>query len=107
MTVRRPRPNLKQIASSLALLRRSEREEKFDTIYWNLPFIYVAEGFHFQTIGERALFDPGYKTIKRFLGEAPSYLNRNGRIIVGFGDFGNYPLLRTLCQEQRLIAKRI
>src|SRR6266498_5014789 len=27
-------------------------EERFDTIYWNLPFIFVDEDFHFKTIGE-------------------------------------------------------
>jgi release factor glutamine methyltransferase len=80
--------------------------ERFDTIYWNLPFILVDDDFQFKTIGERALFDPGYNTTRRFLHEAPKHLNKGGRIVLGFGDFGDRSLLYSICRKERLTIQK-
>jgi len=76
--------------------------EQFDTIYWNLPFIFVEDDFQFETIVERALFDPGYNATRRFLHEAPKHLSKGGRIVLGFGDFGHRALLSAICRIERL-----
>lgn len=62
--------------------------EAFDTIYWNMPFIYVPESYNFRSVLERALFDPGYEITRKFLTESRRFLRQNGRVMVGFGDFG-------------------
>lgn len=81
--------------------------ESFDTIYWNLPFIYVRTDFFFRGIGERALFDPGYQTIRRFFMEAPAHLKSQGRIIAGFGDFGDENALESICASADVTLRRI
>ncbi len=62
--------------------------ETFDTIYWNMPFIYVPESYNFRSVLERALFDPGYEITRNFLTKSRSLLRPKGRVMVGFGDFG-------------------
>jgi release factor glutamine methyltransferase len=63
--------------------------ETFDTIYWNMPFIYVAESYHFQSMLERALYDPGYQITENFLVKSRRFLRPGGRLMVGFADFGD------------------
>ncbi len=84
-------------------------EEKFDTIYWNTPFIYVPETYEYGSELERGLFDPGYKLTERFLKEATNYLKENGRILVGTGNFGDVSRFKSLANQYgystRLLAK--
>lgn len=56
---------------------------KFDTIYWNVPFGYV-RGEKDLSMLERAVFDPEYQAIKRFIAEAKDYLKSDGRVMIGF-----------------------
>jgi release factor glutamine methyltransferase len=76
-------------------------DETFDTIYWNLPFICVDDSYEYQSMLERALFDPGYRHTGRFLAGAREHLSKGGRLLVGFGDFGNRALLDDLCARFR------
>jgi release factor glutamine methyltransferase len=64
-------------------------DERFDTIYWNMPFIYVDREYSFRSMLERSLFDPGYNMTRTFLHDAPRHLEKGGCLLVGFGDFGN------------------
>jgi release factor glutamine methyltransferase len=73
--------------------------ERFDTIYWNMPFIYVRSGYTYRTMLERSLFDPGYKITRVFLHDAPRHLKKGGRLLVGFADFGNVRELTTLSED--------
>lgn len=73
--------------------------ETFDTIYWNLPSIRVAEDYLFSSMLERSLFDPGFRTTKRFLSEVGTYLVRSGRVIIGFGDIGYWDAFDALCRQ--------
>ena len=63
-------------------------DEKFDVIYWNMPFMRQESGYRYQSDSERGLFDPGYGYARRFLEEAPRYLSETGYLLVGWGDFG-------------------
>lgn len=62
--------------------------EKFDQVYWNLPFIYAPDSFELERQEEACLFDPGYKVTDAFLAGVPSHLARDGELVLGFGDFG-------------------
>jgi len=73
--------------------------ERFDTIYWNMPFIYVEPGFVYRSELERAIFDPGYEATKSFLRDAPGRLNEGGRVLIGFADFGDERAFLGLCGE--------
>lgn len=62
--------------------------EKFSTIYWNTPFIPAPAEYSFASDIERALFDPDYQLIRRFLLEAHKHLMPGGRVLVGIADGG-------------------
>lgn len=83
--------------------------EKFHTIYWNLPFIFVPEGYRYRSTLERGLFDPGYRYTERFLVEAKKHLYEGGRVIVGLADFADLARFQGIVDRQgytsRLIAK--
>ena len=66
-----------------------DANERFDIIYWNLPFIYVPASYEPASILERSLFDPGYVTTERFLAQATRFLKQGGRLVVGLGDFAD------------------
>lgn len=58
-------------------------DEKFDTIFWNTPFIEAPEDRPYGKVIERAIFDPGYGMLNRFFSDARSYLAPGGRIYIG------------------------
>lgn len=57
------------------------KNEKFNIIFWNFPWGYVEEDI---LMHERAIFDPFYKGLETFFKEAPNYLNKTGKIFIGF-----------------------
>ena len=81
--------------------------EKFNSIYWNLPFIYVDSDFEIQSQEEVCLFDPGYKITENFLKESHNYLLPNGRLLIGFGNFGDENLLSSLCLKTGWFLREI
>lgn len=52
--------------------------EKFDVVFWNPPWFSKEEG----GVLALAKSDPGFKTLLRFLEEAPGYLKRGGKIFL-------------------------
>jgi release factor glutamine methyltransferase len=62
--------------------------ERFDLIYWNMPFMPIEEDYNYQNVLERGLFDPGYELTNRFLTQAKDFLNPNGKVILGTGGQG-------------------
>lgn len=74
-------------------------EGKFSTIYWNHPFITAPEDYEFENIVEKAIFDPGYKLLKRFVSEAGNYLASGGRVLIGLADVGGLEYFRELAKE--------
>ena len=66
----------------VALLTYLDPNERFDLIFWNAPFISTE--FQTNDMLERAVFDPNYYGISRFLAEGPKYLVPNGRLTLGF-----------------------
>lgn len=77
------------------------KAERFDTIYWNLPFIYMPPEYKYRNILERGLFDPGYMYTERFLAEAPAHFVPGGRILVGLGDFADMDRFMALATKYR------
>jgi release factor glutamine methyltransferase len=61
-----------------------DSDEKFDIIYWNMPFMPIEEGYNYENVLERGLFDPGYEITETFLKESPKFLNGGG-----YSTFGN------------------
>lgn len=63
--------------------------ERFQTIYWNMPWVYAPDTWTDRTILERSVLDPGYRHTERFLQQAFQFLATGGRLLLGFGNFGN------------------
>jgi release factor glutamine methyltransferase len=78
-----------------------KNDERFNTIYWNTPFMYVPSGYKYRSVLERGLFDPGYKITERFLREGKNFLTIKGRILFGTGDFGDVPRLKKIAKKYR------
>ena len=56
---------------------------KFDTIYWNSPFINSSYAGTSGRLLEHALFDPGFLAHKRFFKHVFSHLKPGGQIFIG------------------------
>lgn len=78
-----------------------QEDEKFHTIYWNLPFIFVPCDYVYRSMLERGLFDPGYRYTERFLADARRHLHRGGRLIVGLADFADLERFTQLAGRYR------
>jgi methylase of polypeptide subunit release factors len=61
------------------------QDKKFDFIFWNHPF-NKGDNPH-EEILLKAGFDFQYKSLKRYISEAHNYLNLNGRLLLGTGNF--------------------
>ncbi len=63
--------------------------ETFDTIYWDLPYVYAPSERECSSMLLKAVCDPGYTAIDKFLQKVRKHLKPNGRIILGFGSNGD------------------
>jgi release factor glutamine methyltransferase len=62
---------------------------RFDTIFWNAPWLFVPKGYRPGSILEHAICDPGYASIRRFFTGAAAHLSKDGRVLIGLGSFGD------------------
>jgi glutamate-1-semialdehyde 2,1-aminomutase len=67
-----------------------DREPIFDLIYWATPFTRVPADHEVQDVLELSILDPGWRMLRRFLSEAPGHLAEGGRIVLSFGDTGEF-----------------
>lgn len=67
-------------------------DEKFNLIFWNYPFGHVNKSLEELELLERALVDPFYQGLDKYLKHANDYLNpNNGRLFIGFSTTAGYP----------------
>jgi len=83
------------------LFENIDQTEKFDLIFWNSSFV-DGDDTAIKTEFDQAIFDTGYQAHKQFLTEASQYLNKAGRILLGFSDLGNLAKLTELATEYGL-----
>ena len=74
----------------------------FDTINFAAPY----HGNEPKEILEYGVSDPGYRALKKFLGEAKNYLNKGGQVVLGFSDTGDVNLLNELIIENYYFVKK-
>lgn len=58
------------------------KDEKFDTVFWNVPFGLVKEKD--LNYLEKGVWDTEYNSIIKFIEQAKNYLNESGRVLIGF-----------------------
>jgi release factor glutamine methyltransferase len=81
--------------------------ETFDSIYWNMPFIWRPQTYRWARLLDRSLFDPGYRQTERFLRQARRHLRPGGRLLIGFGTFGDAKRLSAILTREGWIARCI
>lgn len=88
-----------------------EEDEKFDTIYWNLPwgFLPVKDKAKLKEYYlAKSSFDPGYNSIKKFIIQGKNHLKKGGRILAGISSHSsNIELFEDIIKESRLKSKII
>lgn len=72
---------------------------RFDMIFWNSNFIEVDPDFVCTEPLQRAMFDPGYDTHRRFFAAAWRHLRPEGRLLLGFSSMGSRDRLDEVCVE--------
>lgn len=69
---------------------------KFDTIYWNSNFVFVASDYTYKDNLQRAFFDAGYFCHDRYVSQAHKYLTSDGELLLGFSDLGDRARLEAI-----------
>lgn len=70
-------------------------KDRFDIMYWNYPF-HPSEYEH-HSLMEKAVRDPGYGMLDRFLGEVSGWLQEGGFLLLGFSEtMGDLNILASL-----------
>jgi len=83
------------------------KDLKFDTIFWALPFGFLDPGAKVDFL-DMQLFDPGYRATRKFLMEAKKHLKHNGSILLGFSeDLGHFDLLQDIAREAGVTFEKV
>ena len=81
------------------VLESIPKNNQFDNIFWALPFGFLYPGDQIE-LNERQVFDPGYKSIRKFFTTAKDYLKAEGKLLIGFSqDLGHGELLHEIATE--------
>ncbi|MYU25223.1 methyltransferase [Streptomyces sp. SID8352] len=76
-----------------------EPVDRFDTIFWNVPWTYVEDDFALSTDLHSAVFDPGYQGQARYIAGAHKHLTDGGRLLLGTADLGDRERLDAIAEE--------
>ncbi|MFD7550969.1 methyltransferase [Streptomyces sp. NPDC059578] len=76
-----------------------EPTDRFDAVFWNVPWTYVEDGFPLSTDLHSAVFDPGYQGQARYLAGAHEHLAPGGRLLLGTADLGDRERLDACAEE--------
>lgn len=73
-----------------------KREERFDTIFWNHPWIYSEEKIDSR---HQVSFDYHYQALKKFMSEGKHYVKKDGQILLGTGSLARIGLITTWAHD--------
>ncbi len=74
-------------------------EEKFDVIYWNMPFSFREPNTALSTL-EEAVYDPGFRKHEEFVKGAADHLKAGGILLMGISStLGNVDVVQKFAQE--------
>jgi release factor glutamine methyltransferase len=76
-----------------------EPGERFDVVFWSSNYVLAPADYSYRSPHEQAYVDPGYRTHRRYLTEAPLRVTAAGRALLHFSDRGDVPALFRLADE--------
>ena len=83
------------------------KERLFDAIFWALPFGFLDPGVTV-SLEERQVFDPGYRSIRKFFATGKEHLKPGGRLLLGFSsDLGHQELLNDIAKEHGMRLRTV
>jgi 16S rRNA G1207 methylase RsmC len=62
-------------------------KQTFDTIIWNIPF--HSSNVKIENYIDYSLYDPGFKSLRRFLSQSEMFLEKDGFIFIAFSNKGD------------------
>lgn len=80
-------------------------EEKFEFIFWNHPFNRAKEPV--DDVLLQAGFDYHYQGLEAYIANARTFLRPNGKLLLGTGNFANFPEINRLCRKHTYTPKII
>jgi release factor glutamine methyltransferase len=82
-------------------------DEKFDTIYWNVPFGFRNEGTELTPL-EKAIFDVGYRKNREFIMGAKKHLKSGGQLLMGVSStLGDLAAIQRFAREAGITFEQI
>lgn len=87
-----------------------DRIKTYNNIFWNVPF---ADQDHKGDMLAKAVWDPGYQCLERFIAGAEEHLKPTSRLLIGFSTtLGQYEVMEELLdkhdfEKPRLLAEEI
>lgn len=74
--------------------------EKFDVIYWNVPFLFV-EANSDKSMLQQSTYDIGYQSVNEYVQKGIDYLTEQGRLFISFSSsIGRLDILQAIVKQQ-------
>jgi precorrin-6B methylase 2 len=89
------------------LFESLDPSDKFDAVFWNVPWTYVDEMFPISSQLQRAVFDPGYGGQATYIANASRHLTDQGRLFIGTADLGDLDLLDKVAASSGMRIERL
>lgn len=86
-------------ARSSDLFQEVDESERFDTIFWNVPWGKPTEEYDGGGPLHKAVLDPGYLLQRRYITEGLERLTPHGSLLLGTTDIGDIELLHSICAD--------
>ncbi|MFI2431587.1 methyltransferase domain-containing protein [Streptomyces sp. NPDC018693] len=64
-------------------------DERFDVVFWSSNYVLGPDTYEYKALHECAYVDPGYRTHRRYLEQAPGRTTPGGRALLHFSDRGD------------------
>ncbi|CAM5468300.1 hypothetical protein SALBM311S_09579 [Streptomyces alboniger] len=74
-------------------------DERFDIVFWSSNYVLAPDDYSYRSPHEQAYVDPGYRTHRRYLEEAPLRVTPTGSALLHFSDRGDVPALYRIADE--------
>ncbi|CAF1152667.1 unnamed protein product [Rotaria sordida] len=68
-----------------------DKNDRFDVIFWDIPFCHIDKPMEELSALERTVFNPGYILSEAYLKGAHQHLTDNGRVFVAFSKMLGHP----------------
>ncbi|ASO21329.1 SAM-dependent methyltransferase [Actinoalloteichus hoggarensis] len=76
-----------------------DADDRFDVVFWNAPFIEVADDHVHDGVLSTSYFDPGLRGMRAFVSGVRSRLTSGGRAFLGLDDIGGRAALCDVAAE--------